>query len=153
MSPNKNLLDKISDIVARGVDSGNPEKARLDVNELFPSNIDAKEREEALTEASIYFLGAAVPGRDPEGGYVSSAINLKEATLDELAAMREADFGGEDNDSEWEKLLASIQAAPAENFLDGVEVNCPDDRVLFLRKVSCAEALKEAEENLRGSGA
>lgn len=146
MSSNKELLAKISEVVAAAVDVGDIEKARLEVFELYPPDISEEERATLLDDAVVYFLGAAVPGREPEGGYISSSMDLKAAVLDELMAMREADFGDADNGPKWDKIISEIRETPEDGFVDGAEVVCPDDRTLFLNRVTCAQALANANK-------
>lgn len=144
------LLKELSEAIARGIDSGDKTDLLTNIKILFNADMSREDKEEALKNTYVYSIAASRPGEQTDGnpGYLAPSANLKQAILEELSVMKEADFNGDLHAKAWAELIQSINAAPESDFNDGVEVNCPDDYILSLNKLSCLEALEISGINL-----
>lgn len=134
----------ISKIVATGLDQAAPAGIAPKLAALFPGDWSAEQKARALAEAVVYSLQAARPGYAGDGapGYLSADIDLKAAILNEIDAMMEADFDSGEHAAAWRKLKSDLDASPESEFVNGVSVTCPDDYILTLDRLTCAEALR-----------
>lgn len=138
------LLLEISRVVARCADNDDLKNVAAELNPLFPAEYSSKDKEDALEEAIVYALEANQPGYPVDGqpGILPCDVNLKEAVLREVEVMREADFDNEEHAQAWADLKKSLDASPETDFIDGVSVNCPDDYILSLDRMACAQLLR-----------
>lgn len=139
------ILLKISRTVARAMNEENLNNIGSDLNTIIPASWSQADRAAALDAAIVYALVAEQPGYpdDGEPGYLASDVNLKQAVLDEIGAMIKADFDKTEHRAVWESILKSVEATPETDFVPGVAVNCPDDYLLTLDKLSCGDVLRQ----------
>lgn len=139
------ILLEISRTVANAINANQFDNLGADLNQLIPDNLSRADRAAFLTEAHVYSLVCEQPGYDPDGkpGYLPADADLKAAVLNEINAMIEADFDKSEHRETWQLIKSNIESTPEEEFLPGVAVNCPDDYLLNLDRVNCAEALQK----------
>lgn len=141
------LLMSISRVVAECLDSDDESTLPADLGKVFPENFSAKEKREALEKACIFSLAAMLPGNPPDGrpGYLASDIDPREVVLNEIDTMMEADFDEDEHNEAWENLKKSLEDIPDSEFMAGMDVNCPDDYILSLKRISCLDAIKSTD--------
>lgn len=139
------ILLNISRAVAKAMDAENLKNIGASLNGIIPASWSQQERAQALDQAIIYSLVAEQPGypNDGQPGYLPADADLKAAVLNEIKAMIEADFDREEHRAVWQALQKSVEATPEQDFCPGVAVNCPDDYLLTLDKLTCGDVLRQ----------
>lgn len=140
-----NILLSISRIVAQAMNEENLSSIGERLKGIMPADWGQAERAAALDAAIVYSLFAEQPAYPVDGqpGYLPADANLKEAVLNEIDEMIKADFDKTEHRLIWESIQKSVAATPEADFAPGVAVNCPDDYLLTLDKLSCGDVLRE----------
>lgn len=114
--------------------------------ELLPPGMPSSDQHAILADVFVFSISAAIPGSAPDGkpGWLPANADLKAAVINEIDAMRKADFDVDEHAIMWDEVKNSLETTPAADFNSGVDVVCPDGYVLSLKCVSCADALKDA---------
>ena len=139
------ILIEISQVVAKAMNAQDLSGIGAELNAVIPASLDAEKRAACLDAAVVYVLVAEQPGYPDDGlpGYLPADADLKAAVLNEINAMIKADFDKEEHRAVWQELAKSIEATPEADFVPGVAVNCPDDYLLTLDRLSCGDVLRE----------
>lgn len=139
------LIRAISDIVAQCLNANEAGACAARLDAIFPAGADACAKLAALGAAPVYALVARQPGYANDGrpGYLPQGADLKQAVLNEIEAMIEADFEKDEHAQTWHALAASVRATPDADFAPGVAVNCPDDYLLTLDRHFASELLRK----------
>lgn len=139
------ILLNISRIVARALNANDLSGIGADLNAVIPASLGAEQRAACLDAAFVYALVAEQPGYPDDGqpGYLPADADLKAAVLNEINAMIKADFDKEEHRAVWQELAKSIESTPEADFIPGVAVNCPDDYLLTLDRLTCGDVLRE----------
>lgn len=142
---NQDMLLSISKIVAQAMNEEDLANIGAKLNTAIPAQMSQTERAAALDEAVVYALVAEQPGYPDDGqpGYLPADANLKAAVLNEIDAMIKADFDKGEHRATWQSIRKSVEAAPESDFVPGVAVNCPDDYLLTLDRLSCGDVLRQ----------
>lgn len=142
---NPEILLRISKIVAKAMNDQNLGAIGPDLNTAIPADMSQAERAACLDEAIVYSLVCEQPGYPDDGlpGYLPADADLKDAVLNEIQAMIRADFDKAEHRAVWEELEKSVQATPEADFVPGVAVNCPDDYLLTLDRLTCGDVLRK----------
>lgn len=138
------LLLAISKTVANLLDADQAQNIKSALAKIIPGDYSSEQRKQILDEAQVYTIEANRPGYaaiDGKIGYLESGVNLKEAVLDELRTMREADFDASEHAEGWDQLIEEIKNTPDNEFTPGLTINCPDDYVLNIVQHSVAGVL------------
>lgn len=141
---NENILIAISRTVAQAMNEQNLADIGARLNAVIPASASPRERATALDEAFVYSFAAEQPGYPDDGqpGYLPANANLKEAVLNEIRAMIKADFDRPEHLEVWQSIEKSVADTPEADFAPGIAVNCPDDYLLTLDKISCGDVLR-----------
>lgn len=141
---NQEALLKISKIVADAMNAENLADIGADLNSAIPADISLQARAQMLDDAVIYSLSAEQPGYPVDGqpGFLPADANLKAAVLNEIDEMIKADFDKAEHQATWEQIRKSVAATPEEEFAPGIAVNCPDDYLLTLDRLTCGDVLR-----------
>lgn len=139
-----NILLAISKIVAQALNAGSLSGIGERLDSAMPAAWEQAQRASALDEAVVYALVAEQPGYPEDGqpGYLSSDADLKAAVLNEIDEMIKADFDKAEHRQIWQSIQKSVEGTPEADFIPGVAVNCPDDYLLTLDKLSCGDVLR-----------
>lgn len=139
------LLNAISDITAKALNEQDYGAVAGQIDGLFAKGASANDREEALERALVYSLQAHQPGFPPDGqpGYLSSSASLKAAVLHEVDVMSQIDPDDDVNAGVWKRLKNSLESACEIDFVNGADINCPDDYILVLTPMSCGLVLRQ----------
>lgn len=137
-------LIKISRIVAEAMNAENLSNIAANLNAVIPADISLKSRAQMLDEAIVYSLSAEQPGYpvDGEPGFLPADADLKAAVLNEIDEMIKADFDKAEHKATWEQIKKSVAATPEDEFTPGIAVNCPDDYLLSLDRLTCGDVLR-----------
>ena len=140
----QDTLLKISEIVAAAMNAENLASIGPDLNAVIPADISLQARSQMLEDAIVYSLAAEQPGYPVDGqpGYLPASADLKACVLNEIDEMIKADFEKREHQATWEQIRKSVAATPENEFEPGIAVNCPDDYLLTLDRLSCAEVLR-----------
>lgn len=139
----------LSRLVARALDSAGSDGTLNTLKEFLARTYAGAERAAALESTPVYQLEAHQPGFEPVGepGYLSLDLDLRQAVLHELATMAEADFEREEHATAWQELQEKMAQVSESQYSEGLTVSCPDDFILSLLRMSCAEALRSRDIN------
>lgn len=140
-----NTLKAISGLVAEAMNREDLAGIDAALAQAMPADWTNEQKAKALSDACVYALVAEQPGHPDTGqpGYLAAGTDLKAAILHEIDAMLAADFDRDEHASVWRQIQATVAATPEADFLAGVAVNCPDDYLLTLDRLSCVEVLSE----------
>lgn len=141
----QDALLKVSKIVARAMNEENLNGIGADLNAAIPADISQEERATMLDEAVVYSLYAEQPGYpiDGEPGFLPADADLKAAVLNEIDEMIAADFEKGQHKETWQEIRNSVAATPEQDFVPGIAVNCPDDYLLNLDRLTCGDVLRQ----------
>lgn len=140
-----NMLQTISSLVAGAMNKEDLSGIAAKLEQAMPPNWTAQQKGKALADAWVYALVAEQPGYPDTGqpGFLGADADLKAAILHEIDAMLAADFCRDEHAKVWRQIRTTVEATPESDFLPGVAVNCPDDYLLTLDRLSCAEVLRQ----------
>lgn len=144
------ISTEISRLVATALDKDAFGSLRADIEKSFPAPPRRKQVEEALASSSVYQIAASRPGYAPDGapGYLSQDMDLRAEVLRELRNMAGADFDEGEHAARWAEIEDRMAGVPESQYREGLSVVCPDDYVLSLLCMSCAEALAQRGVNI-----
>lgn len=142
------LEEQFSMIVAEAMNQekyGGVAQALLDA--ALESGASRKQAEEAFKKGVIYSIDTHMSGCLPDSGpgYLAMGTDLKGAFIDEARNWRES-YDDNDDNSEWDETIASLEDADASVFEKGASCHYPDNYILSLNPVSLEEicAMNEA---------
>lgn len=140
-----NTLEAISNLVAEAMNREDLSDIEPALAQVMPENWSTEQKVKALSDACVYALVAEQPGYPHTGEpvYLAAGTDLKAAILHEIDAMLAADFDRDEHSNVWRQIQSTIAATPDADFQAGVAVNCPDDYLLTLDKLSCTEVLSQ----------
>lgn len=135
------LLNSISDITAKALNEQDYGAVAGEIDALLAKG----DREEALNRALVYSLQTHQPGFPPDGqpGYLPSSASLKAAVINEIDVMSGIDPDDDVDAEAWKRLKKSLEAASETDFVNGADINCPDDYILVLTPMSCGLILRQ----------